>query len=244
MDNISAGITEIFSSIQGEGPYLGQKQIFVRFSGCNLACKYCDTDIYPQENCKIYHRTDSFRSVKNPLHFKDLIEEVKKFTPELHHSISITGGEPLLHAEFLKCFFNELKKQTPGLKIYLETNGTLPDRLKLIVSYVDIVSMDIKLASSTGRPLPFDAHAEFIASLDSFYREFFIKIVVNPGINPQEIEQVMGLVRISRGKIPVILQPQSNQGFDDKILWAQNEFLKEIKDVRIIPQVHKYLNLR
>ena len=37
-------IKEIFSSIQGEGPFIGYKQLFVRFCGCNLSCEYCDTD--------------------------------------------------------------------------------------------------------------------------------------------------------------------------------------------------------
>ena len=39
-----AKIKEIFTSIQGEGPFIGHKQLFVRFCGCNLSCKYCDTD--------------------------------------------------------------------------------------------------------------------------------------------------------------------------------------------------------
>ena len=41
---LTVNIKEIFSSIQGEGPYVGEKHVFVRFCKCNLACKYCDTD--------------------------------------------------------------------------------------------------------------------------------------------------------------------------------------------------------
>ena len=43
-----AKIREIFTSIQGEGPFVGYKQLFVRFSKCNLNCKYCDTDFSPE----------------------------------------------------------------------------------------------------------------------------------------------------------------------------------------------------
>ena len=46
MEN-KAKIKEIFSSIQGEGEYIGCKQIFIRFCACNLNCAYCDTDFYP-----------------------------------------------------------------------------------------------------------------------------------------------------------------------------------------------------
>jgi len=48
-----ANILEIFSSIQGEGIYIGYRQLFIRFSGCNLGCKYCDTDFSESEICKI-----------------------------------------------------------------------------------------------------------------------------------------------------------------------------------------------
>jgi organic radical activating enzyme len=48
-----AKIKEIFTSIQGEGPYIGVKQLFVRFCGCNLMCEYCDTN-YDSKDSRIY----------------------------------------------------------------------------------------------------------------------------------------------------------------------------------------------
>ena len=73
-------IKEIFESIQGEGPYIGYNQLFVRFSKCNLNCKYCDTD---------------FTSDLKEYSLEELLEETNKF--KNIHSISLTGGEPLLH---------------------------------------------------------------------------------------------------------------------------------------------------
>jgi len=49
MNSTAANLSEIFSSIQGEGPYIGCKQIFIRFSDCNLDCDYCDTDFNLKE---------------------------------------------------------------------------------------------------------------------------------------------------------------------------------------------------
>src|SRR6056297_2501898 len=102
MNNISANITEIFSSIQGEGIYIGHKQIFIRFSGCNLNCSYCDTDYSIQDYCCIYENEDKYQKVKNPFTPSKLMDEIEKLNPIKHHSLSLTGGEPLINAEFLK----------------------------------------------------------------------------------------------------------------------------------------------
>ena len=63
-------------------------------------------------------------------------------------TVSLTGGEPLFSVEFLEAFLPLLK--AAGHRIYLETNGTLPDNLTRVIEYVDVISADIKLESSTG----------------------------------------------------------------------------------------------
>ena len=123
-------IKEIFASIQGEGPYVGYKQLFVRFCNCNLKCNYCDTEFSANENFIEYCPVELAQEVNQ---YKDV------------HSISLTGGEPLLSVEFLKEFLPLVNK-----KIYLETNATLADKFLEIKPYVDIVSADIKLESATG----------------------------------------------------------------------------------------------
>ena len=136
-------ISEIFDSIQGEGLYLGERQIFVRFFGCNLGCKFCDTkpgrfiEYEPQE----------------------LLEEIKLY-PKDCHSISFTGGEPLVQKDFLKEVLGLTKKQ--GYINYLETNGTLSDALNEVIEYLDIVAMDLKLPSSTGLEYFWEAHSKFL----------------------------------------------------------------------------------
>ncbi len=248
MDNSLANIIEIFSSIQGEGPYLGQKQIFVRFSGCNFDCRYCDTNSSAREYCKIYTAKNTFRKIKNPVHYKNLTEELRKLNPINHHSISLTGGEPLINPEFLRKFLKEIKSKFPMIKVYLETNGTLPDELKTVISYTDIISMDIKIESSTFQQLPFNKHAQFIKILDYSDKEFFIKIVINEDIKENEIDRVKQLLKTSNREISLILQPMGKGAkisiSPEKLFSVQNEFLKDIKDVRVIPQMHKYLGLQ
>ena len=88
-------ITEVFSSIQGEGKLLGRRQIFIRFSGCNLGCNYCDT---------IKSRDPLYGEV---IFIDELFSRIKKLITPDFHSISLTGGEPLLHANFINEFLNK-----------------------------------------------------------------------------------------------------------------------------------------
>ena len=96
---MNAKISEIFQSIQGEGKYLGVRQVFIRFFGCRLGCRWCDTDY-----------------ARNPQagRFTEMnVDEVMGRAASLWagcHSISLTGGEPLLQAGFLKELFPRLKK--------------------------------------------------------------------------------------------------------------------------------------
>ncbi|MCQ2739524.1 MAG: 7-carboxy-7-deazaguanine synthase QueE [bacterium] len=215
-------IKEIFASVQGEGPFVGYKQLFIRFCGCNLNCEYCDTD-YDDTNCKEYS-------------IEELLEIISKNSD--CHSISLTGGEPLLHTEFLKEFLP--KTQMP---IYLETNATLYDRLPLIIDYVDYVACDIKLPSSTKNKDLFDVHDKFfnVAS-----KKMFAKIVFDNNITDEEI--VKSVILGKKYNIELILQPKNGKNIlTTDIDFAQevlSRFLSMYKKVRLIPQVHKYLNVR
>ena len=124
---MKAPIIEIFSSFQGEGLFIGQRQIFVRFAGCNLNCSYCDTgDSKSEKSGKLMTVDEVVDSINDIL------------TPDCH-VVSFTGGEPSLYPDFI----NEVSKQI-DLDILLETNGTLPNNIAMIEK-LDIVSLDIKL---------------------------------------------------------------------------------------------------
>lgn len=217
-------IKEIFASIQGEGPYVGYKQLFIRFCNCNLKCNYCDTEFSADNDFLEYN-------------VKSLAKEVEEF--EDIHSISLTGGEPLLSTDFLKDFLPLVNK-----KIYLETNATLADKFIDIKPYIDIVSADIKLESATGLKDTFKFHDKFFKACKGV--ETFAKIVFNEKITENEINQccIMG----SKYGIELILQPEMvndkmciTPEFAAKIL---DKFLEKYDRVRLIPQMHKFMNLR
>ena len=158
-------VVEIFSSIQGEGLHLGRRQIFIRLADCNLACAYCDTEFFRASifPCEIRPGCGFSTDMPNPVASYEIAELVagwKRDLPGAHHSISITGGEPLCQADALAVWLPELRKILP---VHLETNGTLPDALAPLLSEIDFISMDIKLASVTGVPTPWEEHRRFLA---------------------------------------------------------------------------------
>ena len=235
MDNVKAEITEIFSSIQGEGVFLGAKQIFVRFKKCNLNCVFCDES----RNLGV--------NEYSPL---ELLKEVRTLDASNgpHHSVSLTGGEPLLYWDFLKVFLKMLKKNRQ-FKSYLETNGTLPHELSRIIDLVDIVAMDFTLPSSTGERAYWHEHADFLKIASK--KRVFVKAVVTPKTNKEDIEKAVQLIRRAHKNIPFILQPASPVRPDDEQVGHEKllGFLEvgsrnDINHMRVIPQIHKLLKVK
>lgn len=222
-----APIKEIFTSIQGEGPLVGYKQLFIRFSGCNLACKYCDTD--------------QSKTLASIMTSEELVTKIYNQDKRNIHSISMTGGEPLLHYKFLKELAPELEN-----KIYLETNGTLADELSYVGEYIDFIAMDIKLSSAAHAGNLFDRHREFLKCAKCFDAVVFAKVVFNSNITTEEI--ISTAVLAKEFNLPLILQPESGNTHETmpeaQILEIYDRFLNLNENTRVIPQVHKFLGVR
>lgn len=214
-----AKIKEIFESIQGEGILVGLKQIFVRFAGCNLNCAYCDTNT----------DDDVMELIE-----EELFDKVKKMDST---SISLTGGEPLLHVDFIKSFLTKYKKYL-NKEIYLETNGTLCENLAEIIDLVDVVAMDVKIESATGEVNNFDLNKQF---LEIAKDKVFIKVVFDKNITEDEIENILYLAKESDA--PLILQPKTPIDDDIDLLEIYNKFYENYQDTRLIPQTHKFLGV-
>lgn len=242
----SANVIEIFSSVQGEGKYLGCRQIFVRLAECNLNCAYCDTDFSRADFCKVETAAGSatFHDVKNPLDAAQVVDVIKNFSDAVPtQAVSFTGGEPLLHWQFVRevaCAVRNL-----GVKTFLETNGTLYAEFEKISDAIDIISMDIKLPSVVGKNLR-GLHKKFLRAAQS--KDLYVKIVVTGETTPEEFLSAIELVASVDKEILTILQPVTpvkgvSAASAEKILSFQAAALRQLKNVRVIPQTHKYIDL-
>lgn len=242
---MKARLTEIMESVQGEGLLVGSRQVFLRFSGCNLRCSYCDTlnSIGPEPNCRVSltaGRGDIWQYWPNPLSMDQIIKLLSNYNSRW---ISLTGGEPLLWADFISELGKRLKPQ--GYSFLLETNGILYDQLDLCLSCLDMISMDFKLPSATGED-NWSKHSQFLER--AFNKPIYIKIVVDTKVKEWEIQEAVKIIAAVNSNIPLILQPVTPiAGIYppdmDTILNLQKMCLQDLRDVRIIPQIHKYIGL-
>lgn len=118
-------VNEIFHSIQGESSYAGRPCVFVRLTGCNLRCLYCDTQYAYNEG--------------EELEIDEIIDRVAFYECPL---VEVTGGEPLIQEETPSLIYSLLEE---GYKVLLETNGSQD------ISQIDdrcVKIVDIKCPSS------------------------------------------------------------------------------------------------
>ncbi|WP_022665124.1 7-carboxy-7-deazaguanine synthase QueE [Desulfospira joergensenii] len=146
---MSLNVCEIFFSLQGESTFAGLPCVFVRLSGCNLNCSWCDT---------LYSKTES-----RPMSLDKILERVESYACPL---VEITGGEPLIQDQTPDLVSKLLKK---GFQVLLETNGSRDIGL---VDPACIRILDVKCPSS-GEPGSFLAE-----NIDRLTRQDEIKFVV------------------------------------------------------------------
>jgi len=242
-----ARINEIFSSIQGEGYLAGRRQVFIRLDECNLDCRYCDTVYEKSAFCQVETAPGSgtLCALPQPPGVDGLVTLVSEWChrlPGAHHSISVTGGEPLLQSEALREWLPELRRILP---IHLETNGTLHAQLGQVIDSIDYISMDMKLPSTAGCGQSlWQEHRRFLEV--AVQRQVSVKVVIGQDTPLAEIGQVCAIMVAVERSTPLFLQPLSNAAgrvavTADRILRLQEAAAALLPDVRVIPQMHKML---
>jgi 7-carboxy-7-deazaguanine synthase len=160
-------IAEIFKSLQGEGRNQGKVCLFIRLSGCNLHCRWCDTE---------YARITGIE-----MSLDGVLEQVWRVNPQY---VCITGGEPLLQANELEPLLLSLCKR--GTAIDIETNGTIDfTRLQPFAA----ICMDVKCPSS--------GEESDLALLDAIKKEDSVKFVVKDVADCQYAQEVIDRHRIA-----------------------------------------------
>jgi organic radical activating enzyme len=254
---LMATVHEIFSGIQGEGLQVGTRQVFVRFHGCSLSCRYCDTPAsrggWPHA-CDVEREAGLrvFDALPNPLSVDDLLDAIRRVHAGYpHHAVSLTGGEPLLHRAVLDALIPALHRE--GIRTYLETNGVLAEELLRLEEMPDFIAMDVKLPSAAGVAL-WDDHAAFLAAAAerlgaALPARLQVKMVFGAG-SADDLVRAAQLVAARDHAIPGILQPVTPRPDGPlpptpaETLEAQRLVAQHLADVRVIPQTHVMLGQR
>ena len=206
-------ISELFFSIQGEGELTGVPSVFVRTSGCNLRCRWCDT------------KYASWKPEGENVTINDLLDKVCSY-PARH--VVISGGEPMI-AKGIEDFARLLKES--GKHITIETAGTIaPNGIQC-----DLASLSPKLSDST--PKEGDISKEWIDRHESKRLDygilsewvnsynFQLKFVVS---KEEEIKEIQNVISRIEGKIlpeKVLLMPE---GIDPDTLRSRYDLLIDL----------------
>ena len=160
-----------------------------------------------------------------------------------YHSISFTGGEPLLQIDFLKEILRLTKEG--GYKNYLETNGTLPGELESVIDDLNFVSMDFKFPSSANMGNLWGFHRRFFKIASR--KEVFLKAVICEDTQLEDLREALKLIKDINKFTILILQPNSQEDY-----FKTREKCELFKAVCradnitacIIPQMHKVAGIK
>lgn len=231
---MKGALGEMFRSWQGEGPYAGVRQIFVRLAGCHLRCHYCDT---PESWERAASWSLEGETRPNPVEPDEVAAIVREWSSrERFHSVSFTGGEPLLQPEFLRAMAERIE-----LPAYLDTSGTLADRLEKVADVIDLFALDYKLPSTPG--VKFDA-ADTRRCLEIAKGRGFVKIVTTADAKPGEIEDAAAMIASVDRAMPVVIQlatpvNDSTRAPGGPLLAAAREAVERAGlAVHVLPQLH------
>ena len=218
-------IAEIFYSVQGEGVFTGMPSVFVRTSGCNLRCTWCDTPY------------TSWSPEGAEMSVTDIAADVKRH-PCRH--VVVTGGEPMIQPAVVE-LTNALRDA--GLHITIETAGTVWTPVAC-----DLMSISPKLANST----PLDREGGRWAAMHERLRHqpdvlrrlmaeypYQLKFVIAAPEDMEEVERLIGEVNADRSR--VVLMPE---GIDVETLTERGRWLVEIckeRGYRFSPRLHVML---
>jgi 7-carboxy-7-deazaguanine synthase len=222
-------IAEIFRSLQGEGRLAGVESVFIRASGCNLHCRYCDTD-YASRSAngrempveEILDAVYRCAASDPPNHLKSLDFRLSTLDSQLstldsrpHHAV-ITGGEPMLFDETV--LLSRSLRQA-GWHVTIETNGT-----RYLPVACDLMSISPKLSNSTpaaengdGWHARHESERRASAMMERLIAEYDyqLKFVIDAPEDCREVKRYLdSMPRIDRSR--VLLMPQGT----DRILLA------------------------
>jgi len=215
-------ISEIFYSVQGEGILAGVPSVFIRTSGCNLRCSWCDTPY------------TSWKPEGEDLSIDEVFDRATAFTAARH--VVITGGEPMIASGVVEL---SARLRTRGLHVTFETAGTV-----FAPVACNLMSISPKLANSTPEGVFHDRHdqlrlqPEVLQRLTQNY-DYQLKFVVAQQSDLAELKTIAALVKAPADKIILMPEGITSEALTERGAWIA-ELCKQ-HGYRFGPRLHVYL---
>jgi 7-carboxy-7-deazaguanine synthase len=201
-------IAEIYRSVQGEGLLTGAESVFVRTSGCNLRCWFCDTPF------------TSWRPEGNDMAVDEIVAQVEEW--DCKH-IVLTGGEPMLYAELIPLCG---RLRLSGRHVTVETAGTL-----YLPIACDLMSISPKLAGSApsldkhprwSRRHNRDRHRPDVVRRLVAEHEYQLKFVVDTPADLQDVDRYLDEIpEIARDRVLLMPQGTDVESLETRASWLR-----------------------
>ena len=228
---------EIFTSVEGEGILYGTKTLFVRLAGCPFTCFYCDTkESLPADSGTEYSISEA----------NDLIDSSLK---NQTYKVNFTGGDPLIQHEAVALLAKHI--QDKNIPTYLESSCFDVDRFNHVLPYIDIVKIEFKtkdsdFVDSAHYTKLIDHAIKCLESSVKTGKTTYIKVVVSSKTRPAEFEELTNKIFnvISKDHIDgFIIQPTYgvSEPSLDLLLSLYDVVYPHYTDVRVVPQLHKFI---
>ena len=234
---MSVRVFEVFTSIEGEGILCGTKTLFFRLAGCPFSCFYCDTtEALPADS-----------GVEYSLHDARVL--IDKNLQEHTHKVNFTGGDPLIQYKSVALLAKYV--QTLGVFTYLESSCFDSKRFAHVLPYFDYIKIEFKtpdseFVKSHNYSTVYENMLQCLAKSVQSAKTTYIKVVVS---SRTTLEYMQRLIQDICG----VATPQELSGFiiqptygvEEPSLGSLLEMYDAIhtrySDVRVVPQLHKYL---
>ncbi|MEE8132042.1 MAG: 7-carboxy-7-deazaguanine synthase QueE [Nitrososphaerales archaeon] len=236
---MKVSLSEIFTSVEGEGIYFGTKTMFVRLAGCFMKCFWCDTPYaLSTKDGKEYEVSDVLRMID-----KNLLPNTYK--------VNFTGGEPLMQHKAVYEMAKHVKKKS--LRTYLESACFNAERFKELLEFIDICKVEFKLSDSEVVDAQhykqlLENELRCLEEAIAEKKATYIKVVVSRLSNKKEFEGLVKMIFNTKDAHDIegfIIQPvfgSSEPGLDQMFQFYDAVF-PYYEQVRIVPQLQKIMGV-